>query len=229
MDINAFRTELEEDWEWRLDELRLLKNLSAPLDDNKANTYRRSLVVFLYAHFEGFFQFALSHYIKTVNDQSIPCAQANTHLVSATIHDVFKALRDDSAKCSYFKAHAPEDTKLHRFFREIQFVENSTEIYSTKVQIKITSVDLESNLSPLVFKKNLYKLGLPHEIDRDIEVNLNKLLGIRNKIVHGERRDGVNRNDYEGFELSVAQTVSQTMINLTKSCVEKLFLKEEFR
>ena len=93
----------------------------------------------------------------------------------------------------------------------------------------MTSVDLESNLSPLVFKKNLYKLGLPHEIDRDIEVNLNKLLGIRNKIVHGERRDGVNRTEYEGFELSVAKTVSQTMINLTKSCVEKLFLKEEFR
>jgi len=185
--------------------------------------------VFLYAHFEGFFQFALMHYIKTINDQDISCSQANNHLVTATINEVFKALRDDSAKCSFFRAHAPDDSKLHRTFREIQFIENSAEIFSSKVHIKSGSVDLESNLSPIVVKKNLYKLGLPYELDKEIETNLNKLLGIRNKIAHGERRDGVSQSEYEGFESAVLQTVSQTMVDLTKACTDRLFLKEEFR
>ena len=229
MDINAFRTELEQDWEWRLEELRLLKNLSSSLDKPKADIYRRSLVVFLYAHFEGFFQFALTHYIKTINDQDILCSQANSHLISATLTSVFKALRDDNAKCDFFKGHAPDDTKLHRFYRETQFIENSSSIFSRKVKIETTSIDLESNLSPVVVKKNLYKLGLPHELDKEIEGHLTKLKNIRNKIAHGERKEGVEAKEYEGFETSVMRTISTTMSNLTQACNEKLFLQEEFR
>lgn len=229
MDINAFRTELEQDWDWRLEELRLLKNLSSDLTTDKADIYRRSLVVFLYAHFEGFFQFALTHYVKTINDQDILCSQANSHLISATLTSVFKALRDDNAKCDFFKTHAPDDTKLHRFYREIQFIENSSNIFSRKVKIEITSIDLESNLSPVVVKKNLYKLGLPHDIDKEIEGHLSKLKNIRNKIAHGERKEGVERKEYEDFEKSVLAIISNTMANLTKACIEKLFLQEEFR
>src|SRR5690606_31936679 len=155
MDINSFRTELETDWEWRLNELKMLKNLSANLSIDQGDIYRRSLVVFLYAHFEGFFQFALTHYIKTINDQNIPCSKANTRLISATLTNVFKALRDDNAKCDFFRTDAPDDTKLHRFFRENQFIENSSNILSRIVNIESTSIDLESNLSPVVVKKNL--------------------------------------------------------------------------
>lgn len=229
MDINEFRAELELDWDWRLEELKLLKNVSSSLSEEKAEIYRRSLVVFLYAHFEGFFQFSLNHYIKTINDQQIPCNQANSHLVTATINDVFQALRSDTAKCSFFKAQAPDDNKLHRFFREIQFVENTSDIYTSIVKIGSSSIDLESNLKPIVLKKNLYKLGLPHEIDKEIESNLNKLLAIRNKIAHGERRDGINKEEYEKFEQSVQLTVSNTMVDLTTACNDKIFLKEQYR
>lgn len=172
MDINIFRTELEQDWDWRFEELKLLKNLSSNLSKEQADIYRRSLVVFLYAHFEGFFQFALTHYIKTINDQMIPCSKANTHLISATLTSVFKALRDDNAKCDFFRIDAPEDVKLHRFFRETQFIENSSSILSRIVSIETTSIDLESNLSPVVVKKNLYKLGLPYQLDKEIEGHL---------------------------------------------------------
>lgn len=229
MDINAFRTELEADWAWRNEELRLLKNLSTSLPENKAEIYRRSLVVFLYAHFEGFFQFALTHYVKTINDQQIPCSKANTHLISATLTSVFKALRDDNAKCDYFRSDAPDDSKLHRFFRETQFIENSSNILSQIVCIETTSIDLESNLSPVVVKKNLYKLGLPYQLDREVEGHLLKLKNIRNKIAHGERKDGVSTTDYESFETAVLRTISSTMANLTLACNNKLYLQESFR
>ncbi|MCY1161784.1 HEPN [compost metagenome] len=229
MDINAFRTQLELDWDWRWDELKLLKNMSSNLNLNQGDIYRRSLVVFLYAHFEGFFQFALTHYIETINDQNIPCSQANTHLISATLSGVFKALRDDNAKCDFFRNDAPEDTKLHRFYRENQFIENSSDIFSRCVQIQTTCIDLESNLSPVVFKKNLYKLGLPYELDREVEGHLLRLKNIRNKIAHGERKEGVNINEYEGFENSVIRTITSTMANLTVACNDKLYLNESFR
>lgn len=229
MDINSFRTELETDWEWRLNELKMLKNLSSNLSIDQGDIYRRSLVVFLYAHFEGFFQFALTHYIKTINDQNIPCSKANTHLISATLTNVFKALRDDNAKCDFFRTDAPDDTKLHRFFRENQFIENSSNILSRIVNIESTSIDLESNLSPVVVKKNLYKLGLPYQLDKEVEGHLIKLKNIRNKIAHGERKDGVIAREYEGFETSVMKIISSTMRDLTQACNEQLFLQEEFR
>lgn len=229
MDIDVFRSQLELDWDWRLDELKLLKNLSSNLAEDKADIYRRSLVVFLYAHFEGFFQFALTHYIETINEQNIPCSQANTHLISATLNSVFKALRDDNAKCEYFKNDAPDDTKLHRFYRENQFLENSSDIFSKYVQIQTTAIDLESNLSPVVVKKNLYKLGLPYHLDREVEGHLLRLKNIRNKIAHGERKDGVRSSEYEGFENSVLRTISSTMANLTSACNDKLYLNESHR
>ncbi|KQQ76284.1 MAE_28990/MAE_18760 family HEPN-like nuclease [Acinetobacter sp. Leaf130] len=229
MDINIFRSELETDWEWRIEELRLLKNLSSSLPEDKADIYRRSLVVFLYAHFEGFFQFALTHYVKTINDQNIPCSIANTHLISATLTSVFKALRDDNAKCDFFRSDAPDDNKLHRFFRETQFIENSSNILSRIVTIEMTSIDLESNLSPVVVKKNLYKLGLPYQLDKEVEGHLLKLKNIRNKIAHGERKDGVSAKDYEGFESSVMRTITLTMSILTLACNDKLYLQEAYR
>lgn len=229
MDINAFRTQLELDWDWRWDELKLLKNLSSNLNLDKADIYRRSLVVFLYAHFEGFFQFALTHYIETINDQNIPCSHANTHLISATLSSVFKALRDDNAKCDFFKSDAPDDTKLHRFYRENQFIESSSDIFSRCVEIQTTAIDLESNLSPVVVKKNLYKLGLPYQLDRDVEGHLLRLKNIRNKIAHGERKEGVSSAEYEGFENSVIRTITSTMASLTLACNDKLYLNETFR
>lgn len=229
MDINAFRTQLELDWDWRWEELKLLKNMSVNLNLDKADIYRRSLVVFLYAHFEGFFQFALTHYIETINDQSIPCSQANTHLISATLTSVFKALRDDNAKCDFFKNEAPDDTKLHRFYRENQFIENTSDIFSRCVEIQTTAIDLESNLSPVVVKKNLYKLGLPYQLDREVEGHLLRLKNIRNKIAHGERKEGVTSAEYEGFENSVIRTITSTMANLTLACNDKLYLNEAFR
>ncbi|HCV3141114.1 TPA: hypothetical protein OV568_003602 [Acinetobacter baumannii] len=229
MDIDAFRTQLELDWDWRWEELRLLKNLSSSLTVLQADIYRRSLVVFLYAHFEGFFQFALTHYIETLNDQNIPCSQANTHLISATLTNVFKALRDDNAKCDFFKSDAPDDKQLHRFFREVQFIENSNDIFSKIVTINAACIDLESNLSPVVVKKNLYKLGLPYHLDRDVEGHLMKLKNIRNKIAHGERKEGVSITEYESFEKSVLKTITSTMANLTVACNDKLYLQEQYR
>lgn len=229
MDINAFRTQLELDWDWRWEELKLLKNLSINLTTSQGDIYRRSLVVFLYAHFEGFFQFALTHYIETINDQNIPCSKANTHLISATLTNVFKALREDNAKCDFLRKDAPNDHKLHRFFRENQFIENSSDIFSRKVEIKATYIDLESNLSPIVVKKNLYKLGLPYSLDHEVEGHLLRLKNIRNKIAHGERKEGVDALEYQGFENSVIRTITYTMANLTSACNDKLYLQENFR
>ena len=47
-------------------------------------------------------------------------------------------------------------------------------------------IDTESNLSSIVLKKNLFKLGLNYPLVDEQNSNINKLLGIRNAIAHGD-------------------------------------------
>jgi hypothetical protein len=57
MNLADIRAELEDELQWRLEELRLLKNQLADLrTEQQRDRFRRVLVIMLYAHFEGFWK-----------------------------------------------------------------------------------------------------------------------------------------------------------------------------
>jgi len=63
MTIEKLREEMEYELTWRTDELRMLKNnLSLILKDEDKDKYRKSLIVMLYAHFEGFSKTCFNSY-----------------------------------------------------------------------------------------------------------------------------------------------------------------------
>lgn len=57
-DYDEVTGELEEQWNWRIDELVKLKNTYNSADDCSKLIIRKAQILLLYSHFEGYVKFA---------------------------------------------------------------------------------------------------------------------------------------------------------------------------
>jgi hypothetical protein len=180
--------DIEDDRLQREAEIRLIENLASGVKrEDEERMLRRSLVLLTYSHLEGFCRFALFAYASAVNSARVPCKEAVVPLVAATLTSVFGALRELNRKHPYFSRALPHDQKLHMSAREQLFVENYERISAQIIQIPDAIVDTESNLKAAVLKKMLFQLGLDFtKIDPYVSP-IERLLGVRNSIAHGDR------------------------------------------
>lgn len=225
METPEFRAQLETEREWRDAELRFFHNQCEALrDEAERERFRRAMVLLLYSHFEGYCKFALLLYVSAVNQASINCQQATSAIAAAALHDIFLKLRDGSGRAPEFRNALPEDKKLHRFALDKEFIERSAEIMLRPVVIPDSVVNMESNLKPLVLRKNLYRLGLQHDGFSSHEGAINKLLESRNKIAHGQARSGIQRGYYEELRESASGVMSGITVGLTDAVARKAYL-----
>jgi hypothetical protein len=204
MNIPKLWSEIEEDLTWRLDELRFFQNQLANIGSEQGqDRFRRALVLLLYAHFEGFCKFALTLYVNSVNSTGITCGEATFAIAAASLSDLFKALRNPEKKIPEFRHALPDDSVLHRFGREREFLERTSEFATRPVRVSEDVVDTESNLKPIVLRKNLYRLGFPPDQFSQYEGDINQLLEYRNKISHGEMQAGLKRDKYQKLNSAV--------------------------
>ena len=49
----------------------------------------------------------------------------------------------------------------------------------------------------MILRKNLYRLGLPHDLFETFQGEVYRLLGYRNQIAHGELQSGIERQTYD--------------------------------
>lgn len=179
--------EIENDRALREREMRLIENIAARSEiESERNMLRRSLILLTYAHLEGFCKFALLAYTSAVNAFALTCREAATPLVAATLNKVFAALRDVNSKHREFVRELPNDRELHLLARERIFIESFENILNWKIELSDQLVDTRSNLNSAILKKNLYQLGLAYPVVERHRGNINKLLGIRNAIAHGD-------------------------------------------
>ncbi len=227
MDVAEVRAELEEEMSRRLDEIRFFRNQLSELGcDDEKERYCQCLVVMLYAHFEGFWKAAFSIYLKAINQECIPCKEAIEQIVAASMSDLFSALSDPNSKCSFFRRPAPDDTKLHRFARHSEFAARIEDAFSSVVSIPIDDVvDTESNLTPIVVRKNLFRLGFSHDEFKSEEGTINELLRRRNDIAHGSSRQGVPLDSYFSLESSVFGVMKRVVVLIFDSLRERRFQK----
>jgi hypothetical protein len=151
VNLASIRAELENEQTWRQDEIRLLRNQLANIsNDSEKMQFRRVLVVMLYAHYEGFCKFALVQYIKAVNQEAIRCGEAAYAIVAGAWSKVFTAMETGDQKSSIFRNRLPDDTQLHRFARRREFVERFVDFIGLTAQISEDTIDMESNLWPIV-------------------------------------------------------------------------------
>lgn len=146
--------DIEGDRALREREIRLIENIAARAkNEEEHNMLHRSLILLTYAHFEGFCKFALLAYTAAVNTLGLPCREACTPLVAATLGKVFAALRDVNSKHEEFARGLPEDRDLHLMARERIFIDRFEAILATKVELTDKLVDTKSNLNSVLLKR----------------------------------------------------------------------------
>lgn len=224
MNVPEFRAQLEEELSWRLEEILFFQNQGANLTGQEGDKYRRSLILILYSNFEGLCKFSLSLYVAAVNNENIDCSAATHAIAAASLSDVFLALRDPVKKTPAFSSELPDDSKLHRFARDREFVKNTRDIMSRKVKIPDNYIDTESNLKPIVLRKNLYKLGLAHDQFSEIESDIDRLLNIRNEVAHGASRSGVSLVLYEKLRQSTLHVMREIVVAVANAFADRHYL-----
>ncbi len=226
MNLAQLYAELESDREWREEEIRAFQNRGAKLESkSEQERYRRALVLLLYAHYEGFCKFAFTLYVTAVNQSGILCGKAEYAIAAASLTNVFRDLRNPGKKSDIFRHTLPDDAKLHQFAREREFIERTSEVEKLPVNIGDEVVDTESNLSPTVLKKNLYRLGLPHQKFDGYKDEINKLLAIRNGISHGSLRDGVEEKLYRQLRASTYSIMTGISVDLMGALRETAYIR----
>jgi len=224
MNLAALRAELESDRAWREEEIRAFQNRGSTIqDEQELNRYRRALVLLLYAHYEGFCKFAFTLYATAINSSGISCGEATYAIAAASLSDMFHDLRDTRKKCDFFRRELPDDAKLHQFAREREFIERAAEVERRTVKIPDDVVDTESNLTPIVLRKNLYRLGLPHDQFESHEGKIHQLLNLRNGISHGDLKEGVEETAYLRLRAAAFSIMSGLGTGIMKALSERAY------
>ena len=138
---------------------------------------------------------------------------------------MFRDLRDPSKKCDEFRRALPDDTKIHRFARDREFLERTDDFGQKPVTIPDLLVDTESNLTPVVLRKNLYRLGFSSNQFDQFEGNINRLLMTRNRIAHGESSSGVDAKTYTDLHTIVFEIMAEVTMQVTQALNGRLYLR----
>jgi hypothetical protein len=136
---------------------------------------------------------------------------------------MFHDLRDTRKKCDFFRRELPDDAKLHQFAREREFIERTTEVEIRPVKIPDDVVDTESNLTPVVMRKNLYRLGLPHDQFETHDGEIHQLLNLRNGVSHGDLKDGIGETVYLRLRTATFDIMSGLGTGIMKALSEKAY------
>lgn len=204
MTTHDFVLQLQREFDWRLDQVVRLKNLLTREPDVVArDDLRKSLVLILYSHFEGFCVFALEHYVEEVNQAQLPCSDAHPAIVAGAWDPVFNAMQHGDAKCRVFLKPLPNDPDLHKHWRRRHFVEEIDRFRTSTVVLSDGVIDSESNLKPEVLQRNMFVVGLDHTFVEPHADTIHNLLGRRNRIAHGEDRRGVAEKEYDDYETAM--------------------------
>ena len=220
------RAQLELELAWRLDELRLLQNqLGLISSESDRDRYRKMLVVMLYAHFEGFCKEAWLLYVDTINRLGIHRLQANDAIASASLAEVFRALEDPQRKCDEFRRQLPDDAKLHRFHRQMEFVIELRNIWRRQVALPEELIDTEANLSVPQLRKSLFRLGLAIDSFEAYEGSIHRLVNLRHAVAHGAYKQGVPDADYVAFRYAIFDVMNGMSRLIWGALVDRKYLK----
>ena len=205
MTADELRAALEMELAWRQEELAFFKNQLNEVEESNKNKYRKSLVLILYSHMEGYMKIGLQTYIQYINSQGLNRKDVNTGLMVASMHKEFIAYENMERKSEFFRRSLPDDTRLHRLYRRVDFMEKMENFKEQELVIDDQIIDTESNLWYIVLQKNLYKIGLPVNLFDDYRNDIDALVNRRNSIAHGNFKSGVTDTEFSNWERKVSE------------------------
>lgn len=226
MQLEEIRAEMEEELTWRQREIVFLKNVMVGITkEEDKERYRKSLIVMLYAHFEGFCKTCLLIYVKAINDLNLTRKEANDSLVASSMEGIFNGYDNLDKKCKIFKRELPNDTDLHRFYRRTDLVVQFNEFLEQKLVIADNVINTESNLWYHVLKKNLFKLGIDYTVFDQYQSSINTLVNKRNSIAYVLGKFGIAESEYKKIQDDIIETMNNIIKILMKNLKDESFKK----
>ena len=227
MDAEVLRNQFESELAWRQEELAFIKNQLIHVDYDKQDRYRKSMVLMLYSHFEGFTKIALQMYLQYINDKGIELSKAHVNLQASAMKREFNAYDNLDKKGKVFSKRLPQDDEhMHRLFRRVEFIEKFDEFRNRKLQLDDEIIDTESNMWYVVLQKNLYRCGLPIDIFENQKESIDSLVNRRNSIAHGNSKSGVSKEEYEKWEKQTYDVMNEIIRTLFEHAVNERYLSE---
>src|SRR6185437_15198016 len=204
------RAEIETEITWRRDELRFLSNIMLGLpSSDEQDRFRKVLIVMLYAHFEGFCRAAFTIYVRAINRLGLDASELAEALAASALTGAFDDL-DSLRRSEVFQRDASGDEGLHRLARRIDFMVGFPRLLARRpAEVPEEIVNVESNLKPIVLRKNLFRLGLSPALFETHDGTINQLLNRRNNVAHGVQRDGVPQDEYESLQRAVFEIMDR--------------------
>ncbi|HYF80848.1 MAG TPA: MAE_28990/MAE_18760 family HEPN-like nuclease [Symbiobacteriaceae bacterium] len=203
MDLEKVRAELEDDLLWRLEELAVLRNqATAEGRERHKSVFLKSLVLMLYAHYEGFCKHAFTVYVRAINAEHLPRSKVSLPIATSSMSQTLDG---------YFKRN-------QSFSAQLGFVTAFDRIWAEVAVLPVDEVvDTESNLKPEVMRKILCRLGFNEDLFGDHDGSVQSLMNRRNGVAHGNRTRSISEQDYRDLEARVLSILDGLITAITEA------------
>ncbi len=221
--ILDFRSDMEESLSWRVNEIVTLKNLLR--EDNNVPVVK-TLIVMLYAHFEGFFRDCLECYIRYINSTELSLNYFNDSVITASLNREYAAFENMNRKCKELTSVPPAEEFLHKFHRRKELTQKLASDYlNRKIRIDEKIINTKSNLDYGVVQENMYVLGLDYDYFSDKQSTITKLVRLRNSVAHGSQKEPIEFTEFEKIETDIFEVMEEIIKYLFQFCLEKRYFK----
>lgn len=227
-DTEGIREELEREYTMRFTELNQFEAFVEEngLSEEFCNSYRKMLIVMLYAYYEGYCKKALEIYAEYINSSHEKVKDVKVEIASATLHLEFKRLED--------KDHHPvrllgnvirQDSKIQKYGRRCEFFQAYEQQMEKQVRLPDDIVDTESNLKSHVLKSLMYKLSLDYTVVDQWQGIINRLTNLRNSIAHGDIVREINKDEYDECKTAILDVMNSLKQEIITNYGNKGYLK----
>lgn len=214
---------MEESLSWRKNEIKTLKNL---LCDGNNVPVVKTLIVMLYAHFEGFFKDCLECYIRYINSTELSLNRFSDSIITASLNREYAAFENKNRKCKELTSVPPAEEFLHKFHRRMELTQKfSSDYLNRKIRIDEKIINTKSNLDYGVVQENMYILGLDYNYFLNKQNAIIKLVRLRNSVAHGSQREPIEFVEFEKIEKDIFEVMEDVIKYLFQFCLEERYLK----
>ncbi|MBZ0136122.1 MAG: hypothetical protein K8I27_07105 [Planctomycetes bacterium] len=198
MVIEQLREAIEREMEWRSAELREIRNLLTSIDDSRvSDTLKKSLVLLLYAHFEGYCKNVFSIYVEELTRERIKLKHLESILGAAAATKLF----DELDKTGNLPPEFAEFKRSQPVRRQVKQAVLMKELWKVRESEATFDADrlihLEGNVTPDVLKRVLCRLGLSFSFVETYAGDLNHLIRRRNDFAHGTRKGAPGDREFQ--------------------------------
>lgn len=222
-DIVDFRSDMEDSLSWRINEFMSLKNL---LREDNSVPVVKTLIVMLYAHFEGFFKDCLECYVRYLNSTELQLNNFCDAIITASLSREYAAFENINRKCKELTTVPPAEEFLHKYHRRRELTQKFISDYlNKKIKIDEKIINTKSNLDFSVLQENMYVLGLEHNYFIDKQNTITRLVKLRNAVAHGSQREPIDIIEFEKVEADILEIMNEIIRYLFGFCAEKRYLR----